>query len=97
MKKLIKKITFWINSLYNTWYFKHMCKKADKQMFITGKRHWVVPVGEKLKVINKDWLNTYNKMVEKGQRIDIYQLSKIAYYETGQGTLRKRNFKKHEI
>jgi hypothetical protein len=97
MKKLIKKITFWINSIYNTWYFKHMCKKADREFFISGKPRWVVPVGKKLEVVDAGWLDQYNKAVKKGQRLTNYQFSKLAYYYTGQGTLRKRNFKKHEI
>jgi hypothetical protein len=99
MKKRLKQLKEWLNGFYNTWYFKHMCRKADRMHFVTGKRYWVVPFGQtKLGVVDNDMINQINKGLPKGRKIDINTLCKEAYYTTGNGTQRSRTLnKKHNV
>ena len=89
-----KWIDYQFNSIWNTWYFRRMCKKADKLHLIKGKRYWVIPAGNRLMIVNNDWMKQYNSLVDKKHRLDFVKLEAMAYYSTASGTLRERKPKK---
>lgn len=73
--------TFGISDVLKFWIAK---RKADLKSAATGTRirFYVIPVGDKLKVISTRQLSRINRRLPKGKRIDIKWLLENAYYKT---------------
>lgn len=95
MKKLFNFFVFEYNSLVNRIKFYYAKRKADKLHLLTGKQYHILPVGDKLMVVDNTMVNVINQRLKVTpgvnlKHIDIRGLSKMSYYSTGCGTLKAR-------
>ena len=96
MKKLIKRI---IKKFFDNRFrrrdkrlLKQAIKDADYMNHVTGKTIWVISSGKEYRVIDREWIKEYNRMI-KGQpikKLDHLELLKKAIYKTSEGSLTNR-------
>jgi len=78
---------FWSNSIWNTFHFGYMKRKAKKLHKLTGKQYFVVPKTQtSCMVVDNSFIKAYNKNVPKSKRIRHIDLLKMCYYKTSAGT-----------
>lgn len=87
------------NYLWNRIRFWYFCNEADRMHKLTGKRYFIIPDGEKLKIVDNDYIKLYNKAAShlKCKKINIHNLLEACYYCTEMGTTgtrKKKSFNK---
>ena len=89
MKKIKNWIVYHFNSLWNSYHFWYMKRKAENLHKLTGKQYFIVPASKyKLAVVNNDYVGWYNKMASKTpgvKKITHPDLLKMCYYKTACG------------
>jgi len=77
-------LVFWYGTVSNYVKFYYAKKQADMRHKLTGKRYHVVPMGNKLIVVDNSFVVRYNKYAKKSGHLSIDSLSllKMSYYST---------------
>jgi hypothetical protein len=77
-------IAYNVNSLFATFHFWRMKRRALRAWKMTGVQHHIVPAGaDKCIIVNNRWRKAYNKKAQR--KIDINQLLNMAYFSTPVG------------
>ena len=85
MKWVGKEMKYQANSVFNSFHWWRMKRRALRAWKMTGLQHHIMPSGpDNIIIINNRWRKSYNKIV-KHNKLSIIQILNMAYFSTPQG------------
>jgi len=92
---LVAYFMLFFNSHFNSLYFAYFKYKAMQDWKSSNIQQYVIPLGNKLKVVNTETKDRYNRIARrKGiKELTILDLNKMAYFKSPEGNFVEKNKK----